>query len=157
MLSEEEAVGIEEAIEVARREAQSRGDGESVARLIDLSRAVRRVAVRSDLASLISFMSPRQLSVFDGLARGMSSQWIADRLGIRVKTVDSHRSKIVRRLRESGIRNNAGMAILAILSGRIPVQSFEIPAVQADPPDRPGLPDRRPDRPQSTSPSENDA
>ncbi len=131
MLSEEEAVGIEEAIEVAKREAQAREDGDSVARLADLSQAVRRAVVRSDLSPLISFMSPRQLSVFDGLARGMSSQWIADRLGIRVKTVDSHRSKIIRRLRESGVRNNAGMAILAILSGRIPVQSFEISAAQA--------------------------
>lgn len=133
MLSEEEAAGIEEVIEAASQGAQTRGDVDAADRLASLKQAVRRASVRPDLALLISFMSPRQLSVFDGLARGIPSKQIADQLGIQIKTVDSHRSKIVRRLRDSGVRNNAGLAILAILSGRIPVQSFEL----GEPDDRP--------------------
>ena len=61
--------------------------------------------IRSHLASLglpsptPNDLSPRELEIFRSLARGDGNKELAGRLGISVKTVNAHRSSIMRKLK----------------------------------------------------------
>jgi two-component system uhpT operon response regulator UhpA len=59
-------------------------------------------------------LSPREREIFDLLVRGWSGPEIARNLGISVKTVESHRYKIHRKL---GVRSVAQLIRFAALSG----------------------------------------
>lgn len=64
----------------------------------------------------IEQLSPRQREVAVLLAWGKTNREIADKIGASVKTVDSHRAAILRRL---GLRNNVELCLLAIRQGEI--------------------------------------
>lgn len=55
-------------------------------------------------------LSKRELQVLELICRELTNRAIADRLGISVRTVDSHRRNI---LRKTGSRNTAGMVSYA--------------------------------------------
>lgn len=63
-------------------------------------------------------MSPREREVLIGLAEGLSNKQIAARLDIGVRTVDTHRERLVRKL---NIRNVAQLTRFAIEHGLVGV------------------------------------
>jgi DNA-binding NarL/FixJ family response regulator len=65
-------------------------------------------------------ISPRQREVLIGVAEGFSSKEIAARLNIGVRTVDTHREVVARRL---NIRNAADFTKYAIQHGYIQVET----------------------------------
>ena len=65
-------------------------------------------------------ISPRQRQVLIGVAEGLSSKEIAARLNIGVRTVDTHREQVARKL---NIRNAADFTKYAIQHGYIQVEA----------------------------------
>jgi DNA-binding NarL/FixJ family response regulator len=61
-------------------------------------------------------LSPRQREVLQLIAEGRSTRAIAERLGVSVKTVESHRLQLIRRL---GIRDVPGLVRIATLAGLV--------------------------------------
>lgn len=61
-------------------------------------------------------LTPRQLQIVKLIAIGKTNGEIARRLGLSIKTIDSHRSRIMRTL---GTRNNVELARLAIKIGLV--------------------------------------
>ena len=59
-------------------------------------------------------LTPRQREVLRGIADGLLSKEIAARLGVSLKTVDAHRTELMRRL---GIRGIAGLVRYAVRVG----------------------------------------
>jgi DNA-binding NarL/FixJ family response regulator len=70
------------------------------------------VAVRQPLQGL----SPRQREVLRLMADGRTTRAIGQELGISVKTVEAHRSELMRRL---GIRHVAGLTRYAMRVGLV--------------------------------------
>lgn len=62
-------------------------------------------------------LTPRQREVFRLVAEGHTTKEIADRLGISVKTVEAHRSEIMRRLEVGEL---AGLVRYAVRVGVVP-------------------------------------
>lgn len=69
-------------------------------------------AERAALASL----SPRQREIMIGLALGHTCRELAAALSISVKTVDTHRGAVLKRLR---LRGNVDVARLAVRAGEV--------------------------------------
>jgi DNA-binding NarL/FixJ family response regulator len=69
--------------------------------------------VREPLARL----SPRQHEVFRLVAEGNTTREIAERLGLSVKTVETHRGEIMKRL---GIHDLVGLVRYAVRVGMVP-------------------------------------
>jgi DNA-binding NarL/FixJ family response regulator len=65
---------------------------------------------REPLASL----SPRQRQIFGLIAEGLTTKQIAARLGVSIKTIETHRAQLMERL---GIRDIAGLVRLAVRTG----------------------------------------
>jgi len=63
-----------------------------------------------------SSMSPRETQVLVAITEGLSSKEIANRLGMSLRTVETHRERIMRKL---NIRNVAGLTQFAIFKGLI--------------------------------------
>jgi DNA-binding NarL/FixJ family response regulator len=61
-------------------------------------------------------LTPRQREVLQLIAEGLSSKEIASRIGVSVKTVDTHRTELMERL---GIRGIAGLVRYAIRVGMV--------------------------------------
>ena len=61
-------------------------------------------------------LTARELEVLIGLSRGLSNQGIAERLGVSPKTVDSHRTTLMRKM---GVRSTASLMVRAIRGGLI--------------------------------------
>lgn len=59
-------------------------------------------------------LTPRERQVAAALATGATNREIADQLDVSIKTVDTHRSHLIKKL---GVRNNAGLACKAIRDG----------------------------------------
>ena len=74
------------------------------------------LALRRPLGKL----SPRQLEVLRLLAEGHATREIARRLTLSVKTVETHRAEIMRRL---GIRDLAGLVRYALRVGLVPIDA----------------------------------
>lgn len=64
----------------------------------------------------IATLSPRQREIMRALAIGRTCREIADDLSISVKTVDTHRGAVLKRLR---LRGNVDVARLAIRAGEV--------------------------------------
>jgi DNA-binding NarL/FixJ family response regulator len=101
-------------LELAIR-AASRGD-------VWLSPSVSRSVVRSMLEKAapdepFEILTPRQREVLQLVAEGKTSKDIADRLGLSVKTVESHRSQLMKRL---GVTNIPALVRTAIRLGVVP-------------------------------------
>ena len=67
-------------------------------------------------------MTQREMEVFTMLARGLSSQHIAEHLNISAKTVANHTALLKQKL---GIRSTAELVHLAFTSGLVPSASFQ--------------------------------
>lgn len=70
----------------------------------------------SESASPADLLSEREFQVMCLLASGASSREAAERLSISVKTVDSHRGNLLKKL---GLRNNADLARFALAHGYV--------------------------------------
>jgi two-component system invasion response regulator UvrY len=66
--------------------------------------------------SLIDLLSKREFQVMSFLAQGMTNREIADILQISVKTVDTHRGHVLKKLR---LRNNSDLTRFAIANGYV--------------------------------------
>ena len=62
-------------------------------------------------------LTPRETQTAELLALGATNTEIADDLGISIKTVDTHRGHLLKKL---GLRNNAALARFALRSGLVP-------------------------------------
>ena len=63
-------------------------------------------------------LSQREFQVMSYLAAGKTNREIADTLSISVKTVDTHRGHVLKKLR---LRNNSDITRFAISNGLLPV------------------------------------
>jgi DNA-binding NarL/FixJ family response regulator len=63
-------------------------------------------------------LTRRELYVLLGIAGGRSNREMAQELGLSIKTIDSHRAAVLRRI---GARNNADATRFAIRSGLVPL------------------------------------
>jgi two-component system response regulator NreC len=72
----------------------------------------RRPRTQSRYAPLdLERLTPRELEVFRHLAQGQRSVQVAETLGISVKTVDTHRARIMLKLRAENLADLVKMAI----------------------------------------------
>jgi len=63
-----------------------------------------------------SALTARELQVMEMLARGMTNREISEHLAIALKTVDTHRGHVLKKL---GLRNNAELARFAVKHGYV--------------------------------------
>ena len=75
--------------------------------------------LRSDEGQLAQ-LSPREIDVLKQVAIGLTNKEIADRLGISVNTVLTHRKNITAKL---GIRSVSGLSVYAMMNGYISQQA----------------------------------
>lgn len=64
----------------------------------------------------VSVLSPRELETLRFLAVGLTNREIATRLGISVKTIDTHRGHVLKKL---GLRNNSDLTRFALEHGLV--------------------------------------
>jgi two-component system, NarL family, invasion response regulator UvrY len=63
-----------------------------------------------------SALSKRELEVMEMIARGMTNREIAEHLGISIKTIDTHRGHMLKKLQ---LRNNADVTRFALRHGYV--------------------------------------
>jgi two-component system, NarL family, invasion response regulator UvrY len=63
-----------------------------------------------------SSLTARELQVMEMIARGMTNREIAEHLGISIKTVDTHRGHVMKKL---GLRNNSELTRFAVKHGYV--------------------------------------
>jgi DNA-binding NarL/FixJ family response regulator len=79
-----------------------------------ISQPIVDALVRGDASAAFELLTPRQREVLQLVAEGHSTKAIADRLGVSVKTVESHRAQLMRRLDVDSV---AGLVRAAIRLG----------------------------------------
>ncbi|WP_164743062.1 response regulator transcription factor [Mesorhizobium sp. Z1-4] len=80
-----------------------------------IARGASVILARSDAGS---GLSRREIEVLQSIARGLSNSGIADRLGISPKTVDRHRTNLMRKLK---VHSTATLLVRAMRDGLIDV------------------------------------
>jgi len=105
--------------------------GADVAELVEAIRTVERGATylsaqvsaagngaghEADRAAPLDALSKRELEVMRFLASGMTNREIAEQLGISVKTIDTHRGHLLKKLQ---LRNNSDITRFAIRHGLV--------------------------------------
>ena len=78
---------------------------------------VARIARGDSQGSPLEALTARQREVLQLIAEGRTTKKIAHALGVSVKTVETHRAEIMRRL---GIHDIAGLALFAARHGLVP-------------------------------------
>ena len=63
-----------------------------------------------------SALTARELQVMEMLSRGMTNREIAEHLDISIKTVDTHRGHVLKKL---GLRNNSELTRFAVKHGYV--------------------------------------
>ena len=63
-------------------------------------------------------LTAREIEVLHGIARGLSNKHIADALGLSSKTVDSHRTTLLRKM---GVHSTATLLVRALRDGLIDI------------------------------------
>lgn len=86
---------------------------------IEPAAAVQRPQGTPQDASALASLTPRQRLVLDLMARGHSTREIAKRLGRSVKTVETHRAQLMRRL---NIHHVPGLVTFAIRAGLVSIE-----------------------------------
>jgi DNA-binding NarL/FixJ family response regulator len=89
--------------------------------LVDAIRAVTRGerVIPPGVEELVGHrgtLTTRELQVMEMLARGMSNREISEHLQISIKTVDTHRGHVLKKL---GLRNNAELTRFAVKHGYV--------------------------------------
>src|SRR5688500_9019055 len=80
----------------------------------------------------VAVLSPRELETLRFLACGLTNREIASRLGISVKTIDTHRGHVLKKL---NLRNNADLTRFAIEHGLCDLdQQVERPSLDREQP-----------------------
>lgn len=74
------------------------------------------VASMMSQVEMAETLSARERQVLEGIARGLSNGGIAETLGISSKTVDKHRSALMRKM---GVNNSASLLLQAMRAGLI--------------------------------------
>lgn len=96
-----------------------RAGADSVVQLSELERLPGLIAEALSIREPLRALSPRQRDVFRRMVQGHSMSDIASHLDRSVKTVETHRSEIIRRL---GIRDTAGLVRYALRTGVVAVE-----------------------------------
>lgn len=78
---------------------------------------VRHLNEVKNAAHPAHILSQRELEVMEHLARGLTNREIAERLTISIKTVDTHRGHVLKKL---NLRNNSDITRYAIQHGYVP-------------------------------------
>jgi RNA polymerase sigma factor (sigma-70 family) len=81
-----------------------------------LSDLLRRKLEGEEIQNVLERLSPREREVLRHIAEGSSNKEIATALGISVRTVESHRDSLMRKV---GIKSVAGLTRLALRSGLV--------------------------------------
>jgi len=82
-----------------------------------LAEAARAGSEKNEHAERLEQLTPREREVLAGIVNGASNKEIAARLGISVRTVETHRESVMRKLE---IRSVAGLTRFAVDFGLIP-------------------------------------
>jgi two-component system response regulator FixJ len=84
------------------------------------ARATQGIAMEAERK--VAKLSPREREVLNGLVQGEANKVIAHRLGISVRTVELHRSRMLRRLGTRHLADAIKLAVLAelCLDGEVP-------------------------------------
>jgi DNA-binding NarL/FixJ family response regulator len=77
---------------------------------------------------LFGRLTARHREVLSLISQGLKTWEIADRLGIHIKTVETHRAEVMNRL---GVRTLAGLVRYAIRIGLVPLETAEMSTVGA--------------------------
>ncbi len=83
-----------------------------------ISQAVGEILENSDQANTLT---TRELQVLQAVARGMTNREASRALGISVKTIDTHRTNLMRKL---GVRSTASLLVRAVRDGLIDVSDI---------------------------------
>jgi len=93
------------------------------AQLLDTIHAVSRGELRlppvprlAGSGDLVHSLTGRELQVMEMIARGMTNREISEHLGISVKTFDTHRGHVLKKL---GLRNNSELTRFAVRHGHV--------------------------------------
>ena len=78
---------------------------------IELDSGLSPAVGKSEAATALDSLSEREREVFDMVARGHTSQAIADKLFLSVKTVESYRARLMAKL---GLKNRAELTQFAL-------------------------------------------
>jgi two-component system response regulator NreC len=81
---------------------------------VSLTTGDLRSVTRSGPASSLPYLSIREREVLAGVARGFTNREIAEQLGLRVKTVDTYRSRLQDKL---GVTGRAALVTFALEAG----------------------------------------
>lgn len=87
--------------------------------------ALRQLLKRNPGAPGPKQLSPRERQVLGAIAEGMSNKEIASRMNLSVRTIETHRERIMRKL---DIHTVAGLTRSAIAMGLIPLPADQAPA-----------------------------
>lgn len=74
------------------------------------TRAVRNIAQSNEIRGRYDTLTPRETEVFRGLIAGLPNKAIAADLGLSQKTVEIHRSKVMRKMRARSFAELVAMA-----------------------------------------------
>lgn len=92
---------------------------EAIARIARGERVISAAArAEIDAASDRETLSPRELEVLQGVAMGLTNAAIAERLSISPKTVDNHRTNLMRKLK---VRTSAALVAEAMKNGLVTI------------------------------------
>jgi two-component system, NarL family, nitrate/nitrite response regulator NarL len=82
----------------------------------DLSLLLHSQSLQDESAASKPKISPREREVLVGIAEGLSNKEVADRLGLGIRTVETHRMALMRKL---NLHNVAGLTRFALQKGLI--------------------------------------
>lgn len=94
-----------------------RAGAEDIVSKRDLSRLSRAIEAGLDIRRRLRKLTPRQMEVLRLVAAGHTTRQIASRLKLSVKTVESHRGEVMKRL---GIHDLAALVRYAVRVGLVP-------------------------------------
>ena len=66
----------------------------------------------------LGLLTAREIEVLHAIARGLSNAQIGEALGVSAKTVDSHRTTLMRKM---GVHSTASLLVLALRDGLIDI------------------------------------
>ena len=96
-----------------------RAGAEDIVLKNELSRLPTAIEAAFSARKNLSTLSPRQLEVLRMVAQGLTTPAIAERLHLSVKTVETHRGQVMKRL---GIHDLARLVRYAVRVGLVPPQ-----------------------------------
>ena len=79
--------------------------------------ALRMLLDMKDAESTMSRLTPRQAEIVDLIAEGLTSKEIALRLGMSFRTVDTHRARIMEKLKVNSLAELLQLRLVAEFSG----------------------------------------